>query len=96
MIEVAVGNQGNGAAFELTYETRRMLEARIPGWSSGLSIVFLASKGRWDFGCMQDPMWAQVVMLLTGLREEQIRDLGGFTFVSPEEEDEVIYESHAA
>ena len=96
MIEVAVGKQSNGAAFELTFETRRMLEARIPGWSSGLSIVFLASKGRWDFECMQGPMWAQVIMLLTGLREEQIRDLGGFTFVSPEEDDEVVYESHAA
>lgn len=96
MIKVAVGDQGNGAAFELTFETRRMLKARIPGWSSGLSIVFLASNERWDFGCMQDPMWAQVVMLLTGLREEQIRDLGGFTFVNPDDDYEVVYESHAA
>ena len=32
---------------------------------------------------MQDPMWAQVVMLLTRLNEEQIQELGGFKFVSP-------------
>jgi len=96
MIVVAVGDQGNGATFQLTPETRRMLESRLPGWSRGPSAVFLAAERRWDFKLMRGPMWAQVVMLLTGLTEDQVRDLGGFTFVIPEGDDEVVYESHAA
>jgi hypothetical protein len=96
MIVVAVGDQGNGATFQLTPQTRRMLESRIPGWSRGPSAVFLAAEREWDFNLMSDSMWTQVVMLLTGLNEERIRGLGGFTFVSPEDDDEVVYESHAA
>lgn len=95
MIEVAVGDQGNGAAFGLTPRTRMMLEARFPGWSRGPSGLFLEAERRWDFSLMQDSMWAQVVMLLTGLSEEQIQEAGGFTFVDPVDH-EVFFESHAA
>jgi hypothetical protein len=45
---------------------------------------------------MQDPMWAQIVMLLTRLNEEQIEELGGFKFTSPADDHHVVYESHAA
>jgi hypothetical protein len=95
MIEVAVGDQGNGAAFQLTPRTRRMLEERLPGWSRGPKGIFLEAERLWNFSLMRDPMWAQVVMLLTGLTEQQIQDLGGFTFVDPVDH-EVFFESHAA
>ncbi|HEY3570232.1 MAG TPA: hypothetical protein VGP73_20040 [Thermoanaerobaculia bacterium] len=95
MIEVAVGEQGNGATFRLTPETRMMLEARFSGWSRGPKGVFLEAERLWDFSLMRDLMWAQVVMLLTGLTEQQIQELGGFTFVDPVDH-EVFFESHAA
>jgi hypothetical protein len=95
MIEVVVGKQSNGATFQLTPKTRAVLESRFPGWSSTPSSVFVSSSRQWDFERMQDPMWAQIVMLLTRLNERQIQELGGFTFVRPGSR-EVIYESHAA
>jgi len=96
MIEVAIGIQDDGAAFQLTPRTRRMLESRLSGWARKTTVVFLGSERRWNFELMEESMWAQVVMLLTGLSEDQITDLGGFTFVSPADDDEVVYESHAA
>jgi hypothetical protein len=95
MIEVAVADQGNGAVFQLTPRTRQMLEARLPGWARGPRGVFLEAERRWDFSLMRDPMWAQVVMLLTGLTEQQIQELGGFTFVDPVDHG-VVFESKAA
>ena len=95
MIEVAVGKQSNGATFQLHPRTRSLLESRFPGWSPVPSSVFVSSSRPWDYERMQDPMWAQIVMLLTRLNEEQIEELGGFKFVSPAD-DHVVYESHAA
>ena len=95
MIVVAVGKQSNGAAFELTPKTQEMLKARIPNWSPAPNIVFVSYHRQWDFERMQDPMWAQIVMLLTRLNEQQIQELGGFTFIDPVEH-EVFFESHAA
>lgn len=93
MIEVAAGDQGNGAVFRLPPWTRIMLEERIPGWSRGPAGVFLEAERRWNFSLMRDPMWAQVVMLLTGLNEQQIQELGGFIFVIPISR-AVLFESH--
>lgn len=96
MIEVAVGKQSNGATFQLHPKTRQLLESRFPGWSSVPGSIFVYSNNPWDFERMQDPMWAHIVMLLTRLNEEQIRELGGFRFVSPADDAHVVYESHAA
>jgi hypothetical protein len=95
MIEIAVGKQSNGATFELTPKTEAMLKARIPNWSPAPNSVFVSFDRPWDFGRMQDPMWAQIVMLLTRLNEQQIQELGGFTFIDPVDH-EVFFESHAA
>ena len=95
MIEVYVVDQGNGAVFQLTYEARKILDERLPGWSRGPRGVFLEAERRWNFSLMRDPMWAQVVMLLTGLNEQQIQELGGFIFVTPVSR-AVLFESHAA
>jgi hypothetical protein len=96
MIEVAVGRQSNGATFQLHPQTRAMLESRFPGWSPAPSSLFVSSNKPWDFERMQDPMWSQIVMLLTRLTEEQIEELGGFRFVSPADDSHVVYEFHAA
>jgi hypothetical protein len=95
MIEVAVGKQSNGAVFGLTPRTELALKSRIPGWSPAPNSVFISFDRPWDFERMQGPMWSQIVMLLTRLNEQQIQELGGFTFVDPVDR-EVFFESHAA
>lgn len=96
MIVVDVGKQSNGATFRLNHRTKSMLTSCIPGWSPPSDSLFVAADRQWDYERMHGPMWAQIVMLLTGLNEEQVRDLGGFRFVSPADDDEVVYESLAA
>jgi hypothetical protein len=95
MIVVAVGKQSNGATFQLTPKTEILLKSRLAGWSPAPNSVFISFDRQWDFERMHDPMWIQVVMLLTRLNEQQIQELGGFTFVDPVDH-EVFFESHAA
>jgi hypothetical protein len=73
-----------------------MLASRIPNWSPASDSIFVGFDRPWDFERLHDPMWPQVVMLLTGLNDEQIRDLGGFKFISPGDDHQVVYESVAA
>lgn len=95
MIEVSVTKQLNGAVFGLTPETQIMLQSRFPGWSPAPDSVFISYGRPWDFESMKDPMWTQIVLLLTRLTEQQIQELGGGTFVHPVSH-EVLFESHAA
>lgn len=94
-IVVAVGKQMTGITFQLHPRTKAWLESRLPDWSPAAKSVFVSFDTQRDFERMHGPMWTQIVMLLTGLNEDKLRDLGGFTFISPADE-EVIYESHAA
>jgi len=95
-ITIDVGKQMNGAAFRLSPESSRMLASQISGWSPASDSIFIWSDKQWDFERMRGPMWTQVVMLLTGLNEDQIRELGGFKFISPADDHQVVYESLAA
>ncbi len=98
-IVIDVGKQMNGATFRLNPRTETMLAARVPGWSPAAPAsdsVFLWSDRQWDFERMRGPMWTQIVMLLTGLNEGQIREMGGFKFITPAHDHQVVYESLAA
>ncbi|MFY9820235.1 MAG: hypothetical protein WAM82_02565 [Thermoanaerobaculia bacterium] len=93
-IVIEVGKQMNGATFRLSPKTEAMLASRIPNWSPASSI-FVSFDTQWDFDRLHGPMWTQIAMLLTGLSEEQIQDLGGFVFMTPTDK-EVVFESRAA
>lgn len=93
-IVVGVGKQMNGATFQLSPQTRAIL-ASAPSAQLPASSVFVAFDTRRAFEEKNGPMWAHIVMLLTGLTEDQIADLGGYTFVSPTDE-EILFESRAA
>lgn len=95
MIEVTVTKQSNGAVFGLTPKTEIMLRSTIPGWSPAPNSVFISYGRPWDFETMPDPMWTQIVMLLTRLTEQQIQELGGVTFLNPVSH-EVFFERRAA
>lgn len=94
-IIVDTGMQATGATFRLNYKTREMLASRIPDWSRPCDYVFIGYDFPGKVDRIRGSMWAQVVMLLTGLDEEQIRTLGGFRIVIPVDE-EVVFESLAA
>jgi len=93
-IIVDVGRQTDGATFRLSPQTRARLTAQKLG-SPLASSLFVTFTTREAFEDAHGPMWTQIVMLLTGLTEEQINALGGFRLVDPAGS-EVLLESHAA
>jgi hypothetical protein len=93
-IIIDVGRQMNGATFRLSPQTRvRLTEQRLG--SPLATSLFVTFTTRDAFESYHGPMWQQVVMLLTGLTEDQIEKLGGFRFVDPADS-EVLFESRAA
>ncbi|HSF40656.1 MAG TPA: hypothetical protein VLT87_12745 [Thermoanaerobaculia bacterium] len=94
-IVIEVGKQGIGATFQLSSRTERMLGSRMGGCPRVSSVFISFDTRNWDFDQIPGPMWAQIVMLLTGLDEQRIRDLGGFKFVNPVDK-EIFFESLAA
>jgi hypothetical protein len=93
-IIVHVGRQRDGATFVLSPHTRVMLSSRWPEHSPAAASVFVSYASQEGFKRLHDPMWSQIVMLLTGLTEEQIRKSGGFAIVDPAES-EVFFNSNA-
>jgi hypothetical protein len=90
-IVIEVGRQRTGATFMLSLQTRAML----PSSAFRPKSVFVSYDTQEAFENLHSPMWDQIAMLLTGLDEEQIRDLGGFRVVSAPDR-EVLFDSNAA
>jgi hypothetical protein len=90
-IVVEVGKQMDGATFQLSPHTRVTL-ASEPGKQLPASSVFVSYESRHDFESAHGPFWSHIVALLTGLSEDQIRQMGGFSVVSPTD-DEILFES---
>lgn len=93
-IIVDVGKQMTGATFQLSPQTRVMLASRKLGLPP-ISSVFVAFDTKKAFDEKLGPIWVHVVMILTGLTEDQLEELGGYSFVSPADQ-EVLFESRAA
>ena len=90
-IVVEIGKQMNGATFQLSPQTRVALAAQT-GKQLPASSVFVSYDPRSNSEAKNGPFWSHIVALLTGMSEAQIRKLGGFSVVSPTD-NEVLFES---
>jgi hypothetical protein len=93
-IVVEVGEQMNGATFSLSPKTRAYFKSRghnLPGVSN----LFVSNDTRKAFEQMYGPMSPQIVSILTGLPEDQIRR-SGYSFVDPATEHVLLEFSAAA
>ncbi len=93
-IVVEVGEQSNGATFSLSPRTRAFFRARghsLPGASS----LFVSNDTRKAFEQIYGPMSPQIVSILTGLPEDEIRR-SGYSFVDPATEHILLEFSAAA
>jgi hypothetical protein len=93
-IIVDVGRQMDGATFRLSPKTRLMLAGQNLGKPFATS-VFVTTDTKEAFERKHGSMLTHIVMMLTGLTEDQIAELGGFRFVDPADL-EVLFESRAA
>ena len=90
-IVVEVGKQMDGATFQLSPQTRATLASKT-GRQLPASSIFVSYETRKSAEAMQGPLWGHIVALLTGLSEDQIHKMGGFSIVSPTD-DEILFES---
>lgn len=90
-IVVEVGKQMDGATFQLSPQTRASLASQT-GKQLPAASVFVSYGTRSDFEKARGPAWGHIVALLTGLSEDQIHRMGGFSVVSPTD-NEILFES---
>ena len=92
-IVVEVGKQMDGATFRLSPKTRAFLSSRVPS-PPPASSIFVSYETATDFKHYHGPLWKHVAMILTGLSESELQELGGFEFVTPTD-NKVLFESTA-
>jgi hypothetical protein len=90
-IVVEVGKQIDGATFQLSPQTRASL-ASATGKQLPAASIFVSYGTRRNFDTAHGPLWSHIVALLTGLSDVQIHRMGGFSIVSPTD-NEILYES---
>ena len=81
-IVIDVGEQGDGATFRLNPKTRIFLSSRFKNLRPPTS-VFVSKETASDFEHYYGPLREPVVMILTGLGESGLQNVGEVKFVTP-------------
>lgn len=81
-IVIEVGKQMDGATFRLSPKTRVFLSSRFKNLRPPTS-VFVSNETASDFEHYYGPLREQLVMILTGLGENDLQEIGGVEFVAP-------------
>lgn len=81
-LEIHVGLQRDGCAYELRPRSRDLVRSRFPHARPARSL-FVGYDSQADFEAVHGPMWDQVALMLTGLTAEQLRGLGGYVVRDP-------------
>ena len=90
-IIIEVGQQMDGATFRLSPKTRLFLSPRFKQLPPPTS-VFVSRETASDFERFYGALGEQLAMILTGLGEDELKDLGGFELVTPAD-GRVVFES---
>jgi len=77
-LEIVVKRQSDGYIYGMRPTTRNLVRKRFPE-SKMVTNVFIATNTNGDLEASQGSIWDQVVKILTGLTDEQIEELGGYT-----------------
>lgn len=78
----------DGATYTLSTESARRIREAFPGVHIPPRI-FIAHETRADYGTIQEPMRGHIVLLLTGLSEEQLSRLGPVRYQDPVSEEDL-------
>jgi len=91
-LQINVGRQADGWVFALEPLTRKALETRFPG-SCRRHSVFISSQTRDNFvanpGELEE-LTSHVLLILTGLRTEQLKTFGNVRVVDPVENQDLL------
>lgn len=79
----------DGATFALDRRSLRRIQAAFGSAARFRARLFITHEGAADFKAVQGAIAPQVVLLLTGLSEERLQELGGVIFLDPVTEEEL-------
>ena len=72
-----------GSTFSLSPESRRTLKQRFGESVHPRRRIFIAHSTNEDFNRLHDSLWRQIVLLLTGLQEDRLAEVGRVEFRDP-------------
>lgn len=81
-IEIVVSRRSDGCAYTLSPTSRRLVLKRFPHANLAPN-VFISTTNQADFERTQGPIWNHIALILTGLSESEIADLGGYRVMDP-------------
>jgi hypothetical protein len=81
-IEIRVAQRSDGCTYSLSPTSRKLILKRFPRANLAPN-VFISTPARFDLERTHGPIWGQVALILTGLSEEQIQQLGGYRVLDP-------------
>jgi hypothetical protein len=84
-VEIYIGRQSDGCAYGLHPNSRVLIKRRFPH-ARPLESVFIRTEDRPDAEDGQSAVWPQVALLLTGLSEQELQELGGYRLYDPVEQ----------
>jgi hypothetical protein len=91
-VDVHVGLRSDGCAYGLTPYSRRLVHQSFPK-ARPVQIVSIRSQMHPDFQAAHGHLWDQVARLLTGLTDEQLKELGGYRLYDPDRKEFVRQEA---
>jgi hypothetical protein len=80
-IDIVVNRRSDGLSYGLSPISRKLISKCFPSATSAPSI-FIAGAGQSDVDA-HAPLWDHIAVILTGLSETQIKQLGGYRVVDP-------------
>jgi len=89
-IEIYIGRQGDGCTYQLHPKSRKRIMEHYPSIDPA-SRLFVGYPTKNEFEKIHGPILKHVVMVITGLSEEQINELGGFSIYDPVSEKEIAH-----
>lgn len=75
-IEILVSRRSDGCTYSLTHTSRKLVRKRFPQAILAPNVL-VATSSQADFEQSQRPIWSHVATILTGLSEDELRQLGG-------------------
>jgi hypothetical protein len=79
-IEIRVSRRSDGCTYSLSPTSRNLILKGFPR-ANLAPTVFISTLTQSDFEKTHGPIWGQVAIILTGLSEEQIKQLGGYRII---------------
>jgi len=81
-LEILVSRRSDGCTYSLSPTTHKLVLKSFPQ-TSLVPNVFLSTYTRFDFETTHGAIWDHVAIILTGLSEQQIEQLGGYRVIDP-------------